>query len=87
MVSVMVRVRVFQLLRLQLEAPAQPRDISPLYLPFISLYLPDISQVEEVLRTRKDLFKRKVQGVRPGDPLANPDPDPDPNPDPIPASQ
>ena len=63
--------------------------ISPLYLPFISLYFPDISQVEEVLRTRKDLFKRKVQGVRPGNPLANldPDPDPDPNPDPIPASQ
>ena len=43
--------------------------ISPVYLPYFPLYLPDISQVEEVLRKRKDLFKRKVQGVRPGDPF------------------
>ena len=48
---------------------------SPIHLHGDTLFT---SQVEEVLRTRKDLFKRKVQGVRPGDPLANPDPDPDP---------
>ena len=32
------------------------------------------AQVEEVLRTRKDLFARKVQGVRPATPNPNPNP-------------
>ena len=37
------------------------------------------AQVEEVLRTRKDLFARKVQGVRPATPNPNPNPNRSPN--------